>query len=84
MTTEDLANYRAVHRTPLKTTWRGNFQSLLFRSPTDYTLYGMPMPGSGSATLTMALNMLEEISPQGTTLCDGSSDAYILAMNALR
>lgn len=44
----------------------------------------MPMPSSGSATLTMALNMLEEITSAGETLCDGSSSAYALALNALR
>lgn len=47
MTLEDLANYKAVWRTPIKGTYRG------------YTVWSMPPPSSGGVHLIQALNVLE-------------------------
>jgi gamma-glutamyltranspeptidase/glutathione hydrolase len=47
ITTRDLDQYRAVWRTPLRTTYRG------------YTLYSMPPSSSGGVTLSETLNILE-------------------------
>jgi len=49
MTLKDLELYRAVHRRPVTTTYRG------------YETYSMNMPTSGGTTLMMALNLLEGI-----------------------
>lgn len=46
-------------------------------------MYGMPMPSSGLATLTMALNMLEEVAPE-KEVCGQNADSIALALNALR
>ncbi|WP_442481892.1 gamma-glutamyltransferase [Aeoliella sp. SH292] len=47
MTADDFANYEAVERTPLRTTYRG------------YTIIGFPPPSSGGVHVAEALNMLE-------------------------
>ena len=47
MTTHDLARYRAVWRTPIRTTYRG------------HTLISMPPSSSGGITVGEALNILE-------------------------
>jgi gamma-glutamyltranspeptidase/glutathione hydrolase len=47
MTLADLANYEARIRPALRSSYRG------------YTLYGMPLPSSGGATVAHALNILE-------------------------
>lgn len=47
LTLEDLKNYRAVKREPLKGTYRG------------YDIIGMPPPSSGGLTLIEMLNILE-------------------------
>jgi gamma-glutamyltranspeptidase / glutathione hydrolase len=47
ITRDDLKNYRAVRRTPVKGTYRG------------YEIIGMPPPTSGGVTMIEALNILE-------------------------
>jgi gamma-glutamyltranspeptidase/glutathione hydrolase len=47
MTTDDLKNYRAVERTPLRGTYRG------------YDVVSMPPPSSGGVLLLQMLNVLE-------------------------
>ncbi len=47
ITLEDLLDYRAVIRTPIKSTYR------------DYTVLGMPPPSSGGITVALMLNILE-------------------------
>ena len=47
MTTQDLANYRAVEREPVRGTYRG------------YTIVSMPPPSSGGAHIIEILNILE-------------------------
>jgi gamma-glutamyltranspeptidase/glutathione hydrolase len=47
ITKEDLARYRPVWRTPLRSTYRG------------YTLFSMPPSSSGGVTITETLNILE-------------------------
>jgi gamma-glutamyltranspeptidase/glutathione hydrolase len=47
MTADDFANYEAVERKPLRTTYRG------------YTIIGFPPPSSGGVHVAEALNMLE-------------------------
>ncbi|RMD95111.1 MAG: gamma-glutamyltransferase [Calditrichaeota bacterium] len=47
ITREDLAEYEAVIRKPIVTTYR------------DYTVYSMPPPSSGGITLAIMLNILE-------------------------
>jgi gamma-glutamyltranspeptidase/glutathione hydrolase len=47
MTVEDLANYRAVERQPVRGTYR------------DYTIVSMPPPSSGGAHIIEILNILE-------------------------
>jgi len=51
----DLANYKAVKRYPLNTTYRG------------YEIFGMNMPTSGGANLILMLNMLEQINTSSWT-----------------
>ena len=51
ITTEDLANYEAVWREPLRTTYRG------------FTLLTMPPSSSGGITVTESLNILEGFGP---------------------
>lgn len=43
----------------------------------------MPMPSSGLATLSMALNMLDDV-VKGNELCNNDAESYALALNALR
>jgi len=43
----DLANYRAVFREPVKSSFKG------------YTVFGMPMPSSGGVTVALMLNLFE-------------------------
>src|SRR5215204_3189371 len=47
ITREDLKNYQAKQRTPIKGTYRG------------YEIVGMPPPSSGGIAVQMMLNMLE-------------------------
>ncbi len=47
LTKQDLANYKAIWRTPVKGTYRG------------YTVWSMPPPSSGGIHLVQALNVLE-------------------------
>lgn len=47
LTLEDLARYRAVERTPVEVNFDG------------YSIYGMPMPSSGGATLGLMFNLLQ-------------------------
>jgi gamma-glutamyltranspeptidase / glutathione hydrolase len=55
MTTQDLANYRAIEREPVRGTYRG------------YTIVSMPPPSSGGAHIIEILNILEgfPVSEQG-------------------
>lgn len=48
ITVEDFANYRAVEREPLQTTYR------------DWTIVGFPPPSSGGVHVAQMLNMLEK------------------------
>jgi gamma-glutamyltranspeptidase/glutathione hydrolase len=52
MTAEDLKNYRAVERTPVRGTYRG------------YDIVSMPPPSSGGVLLIEMLNVLEGYKPQ--------------------
>lgn len=54
ITTADLANYRAITRTPIQFTFRG------------YDLFGPPPPSSGGVTIALALNILNHL-PLDTT-----------------
>ncbi|MGZ0707752.1 gamma-glutamyltransferase [Coraliomargarita sp. W4R53] len=47
ITLEDMARYRPVERAPVEVTFE------------DYSVYGMPMPSSGGATLGLMLNLLQ-------------------------
>ncbi|WP_319401996.1 gamma-glutamyltransferase [uncultured Anaeromusa sp.] len=60
ITKEDLANYQAVLREPLKSTYRG------------YTIEVVPPPSSGGLTVAEILNVLEgfEITKMGATSAD--------------
>ncbi len=49
ITREDLTEYRAIIREPIRGTYRG-----------EYGIISMPPPSSGGITLTMMLNILEE------------------------
>ncbi len=49
MMADDLARYRAVYRTPVRSSYRG------------YEVVGMSMPTSGGASLAMMLNVLEGV-----------------------
>jgi gamma-glutamyltranspeptidase / glutathione hydrolase len=48
ITREDLKNYQAIQRTPIRGTYRG------------YEIIGMPPPSSGGIAVQMMLNMLEQ------------------------
>ncbi|MEO6445302.1 MAG: gamma-glutamyltransferase [Gemmatimonadaceae bacterium] len=61
ITREDLARYRALWRTPIKSTYRG------------YTLFTMPPASSGGIVVTETLNILEA---SGDTLPAWGSAAY--------
>ncbi|MEQ1902725.1 MAG: gamma-glutamyltransferase [Pirellulaceae bacterium] len=52
LTATDMANYRCVWRTPLKTTYH------------DYTIYGFPPPSSGGVHVAQILNILEDFDLQ--------------------
>ncbi len=47
ITTEDLANYQAIERDPIKSSFK------------DHTIYSMPPPSSGGATMAAMLNIIE-------------------------
>jgi gamma-glutamyltranspeptidase/glutathione hydrolase len=47
ITLEDMARYQPVERAPVEVTFN------------NYTVYGMPMPSSGGATLGLMLNLLQ-------------------------
>ncbi|SMG35639.1 gamma-glutamyltranspeptidase / glutathione hydrolase [Marivirga sericea] len=49
ITKEDLAQYEAIERSPIQSTFKG------------YQLYGMPLPSSGGVTITQMMNMWEQL-----------------------
>jgi len=69
MTAEDLANYRAIERLPLRGTYRG------------YDVVSMPPPSSGGVCLVEMLNILEgyDLAKLGPT-----ADAFHLIIEAMR
>ncbi|MFQ5706898.1 MAG: gamma-glutamyltransferase [bacterium] len=70
ITREDLADYQAVIRKPIESTYRG------------YTIYSMPPPSSGGVTLALMLNILEKYD---LTQLGHNSAAYIhLVSEAMR
>lgn len=70
ITLNDLADYRAVIRKPIKSTYRG------------YTILGMPPPSSGGVTVGVMLNILEAYDLKSLGL---NSAAYIhLVSEAMR
>lgn len=66
---EDLANYRARWRDPVKATYRG------------YTVWSMPPASSGGVTLAMILNIMEGF---GSLPAFGSPDLLHLEAEAMR
>jgi gamma-glutamyltranspeptidase/glutathione hydrolase len=70
MTVEDLKNYRAVERTPLRGNYRG------------YEVITMPPPSSGGIAMLAMLNILERYDLKG--MGAGSSAALHLQVEAMR
>lgn len=70
MTVEDLRNYRAVERTPLRGTYRG------------YEIITMPPPSSGGIAMLEMLNILERYNLK--ELGAGSAGALHLQVEAMR
>ncbi len=70
MTVEDLKNYKAVERAPLKTTYRG------------HEIITMPPPSSGGVALIEMLNILERYDLKA--LGAGSSQSLHLMIEAMR
>lgn len=67
LTLEDMARYQPVERAPTKVTFG------------DYTVYGMPMPSSGGATLGLMFNLLQEHGYQD--LKWGTAETFQLLLN---
>jgi gamma-glutamyltranspeptidase/glutathione hydrolase len=67
LTLEDMARYQPVERAPVEVTFG------------DYTIYGMPMPSSGGATLGLMLNLLQAHGFEG--LQWGSAETFHLLLN---
>lgn len=70
MTKEDLANYKAVEREPLRTTYRG------------HEVITMPPPSSGGVALIEMLNILEHYDLK--SMGAGSSQATHIMVEAMR
>ena len=70
ITLEDLKNYRAKERTPIKGTYRG------------YEIITMPPPSSGGIVLLQALNMLEKYDVEKMNWA--SSEKYHLLTEVMR
>jgi len=67
LTLEDMARYQTVERAPTTVTFG------------DYTIYGMPMPSSGGATLGLMFNLLQEYDYKD--LKWGTAETFQLLLN---
>jgi gamma-glutamyltranspeptidase/glutathione hydrolase len=67
LTLEDMARYQTVKRAPTKVTFG------------DYTIYGMPMPSSGGATLGLMFNLLQAHGYDD--IKRGTADTFQLLLN---
>ena len=72
ITREDLKNYQAKQRAPIKGTYRG------------YEIIGMAPPSSGGIAVQMMLNILEALRPQGQRLRLGAEHCTCIAESMRR